>query len=83
MELSLKIELTDRRNSAESRALFNIIFLMFCFFFCLFFFFNGKFGGPERGPEGGSRKGVHVLSTPRPGAKKDGCFRRLLYGIHR
>ena len=66
MELSLKIELTDRRNSGESRALFNILFLMFCFFFYFFSTENlGGGGGPERspergpegGPEGGSRKG--------------------------
>ena len=32
MELSLKIELTDRRNSGESRALFNILFIYFLYF---------------------------------------------------
>lgn len=61
MELSLKIELTDRRNSGESRALFNILF---CWFFKKFFStenLGGPGRGPERGPEGdpegGSRKG--------------------------
>ena len=59
MELSLKIELTDRRNSGESCALLNFLFFMFCFL--LFFFSTENLGGPERGPEGGpegkSRKG--------------------------
>ena len=64
MELSLKIELTDRRNSGESRALFNILFLMFCFF--LFFFSTENLGGPERGPERGPEGG------PERGSRKGG-----------
>ena len=63
MELSLKIELTDRRNSGESRALFNYSFFDVLGF--LIFFSTENLGGPERGPErgpeggpeGGSRKG--------------------------
>ena len=64
MELSLKIELTDRRSSGESRALFYYFFLIYIYIF-YFNFSTENLGGPERGPErgpeggpeGGSRKG--------------------------
>ena len=55
MELNLKIELTDRRNSGESRALFNYSFFDVLGFFN--FFFNGKFGGSRKGSRKGSRRG--------------------------
>ena len=60
MELSLEIELTDRRNSGECHALFNILFLMFHFLFFLFSFTENL------GVQKEVQKGVHVLSTPIP-----------------
>ena len=42
MELSLKIELIDRRNSAESRARFNKVFFMI-------FLFQWKIWGVQKG----------------------------------
>ena len=53
MELSLKIELTDRRNSGESRALWIFFFIHFLYYS----FFNGKFGGSRKGSRKESRKG--------------------------
>ena len=61
MELSLKIKLTDRRNSGESRTLFNFLF------FISFFFSTenlGGGGGPEKGPDGVQKGGFTFYLHP-------------------
>ena len=60
MELSLKIELTDRRSSGESRALFYFFFNIYIFYF---YFSTENLGGPERGPERGPEGGPEGGST--------------------
>ena len=58
MDLSLEIELTDRRNSGEPCVVHCLIFFFdVLFLFISFFFLTENLGGPDRGPEGGVQKG--------------------------